>query len=183
MRVCLNVKSKIEKNTGPLSTLELSKASIGLARLSQKSAFRTEIELLKNKGGRLKNLRLVVSKKHPGVIDSNHVFTKILFKYEHIKSLHAPLNLLLSNIRVTYWTIGGRTLARIIVHDCLRCLRFNPKTITPIMGDLSATRVSPSYPFCNTGVNYAGPFMIKDRKDRGYKSNEMLRESFRVFCN
>jgi hypothetical protein len=35
------------------------------------------------------------------------------------------------------------------------------------MGDLPATRVQPSRPFINTGVDYAGPIIIKEGRGRG----------------
>ncbi|XP_033225892.1 uncharacterized protein LOC117178574 [Belonocnema kinseyi] len=39
----------------------------------------------------------------------------------------------------------------------------------PMMGNLPSARVSPSPPFYNTGVDYAGPFSIKGRKGQGCK--------------
>lgn len=38
------------------------------------------------------------------------------------------------------------------------------------MGDLPKERVNISLPFHNTGVDYTGPFTLKDRKGRGYKT-------------
>lgn len=37
------------------------------------------------------------------------------------------------------------------------------------MADLSSERVSPTQAFDVIGVDYAGPFQIKDRKERGTK--------------
>ncbi|XP_043257974.1 uncharacterized protein LOC122400519 [Colletes gigas] len=38
-----------------------------------------------------------------------------------------------------------------------------PITVSPLMGDLPAERVTPSRPFYTCGVDYAGPYLIKDR--------------------
>lgn len=34
------------------------------------------------------------------------------------------------------------------------------------MGDLPAARITESRPFTNVGIDYCGPFYIKERKDR-----------------
>jgi hypothetical protein len=34
------------------------------------------------------------------------------------------------------------------------------------MGDLPAARITESRPFSNVGIDYCGPFFIKERKDR-----------------
>ncbi|KAG5861199.1 hypothetical protein JTB14_026466 [Gonioctena quinquepunctata] len=38
------------------------------------------------------------------------------------------------------------------------------------MGDLPESRVTPSLPFMNIGVDYAGPFTVRDRRGRGFKT-------------
>ncbi|XP_072389469.1 uncharacterized protein [Diabrotica undecimpunctata] len=38
------------------------------------------------------------------------------------------------------------------------------------MGDLPKERVTQTFPFHSTGVDYAGPFLLKDRKGRGCKT-------------
>lgn len=40
------------------------------------------------------------------------------------------------------------------------------------MGNLPNTRLSPSRPFSISGVDYAGPFLIKDRKGCNYKTSK-----------
>lgn len=204
-RFVRNCRTKAARRDGSLKVLELSEATLSLVQLSQKASFQSEIESIKKKesikkgslkffspilddsgilrvGGRLKNSNLNKNKKHPMVINANHIFARLLLRRDHIKFLHAPPNLLLSNVRESFWIVGGRNLARKIVHDCIRCRRFKPETITPMMGDLPAARVSPSYPFCNTGVDYAGPFLIKDRKGRGCKITKCYVSLFICFA-
>jgi hypothetical protein len=38
------------------------------------------------------------------------------------------------------------------------------------MGDLSASRVTPSRPFITSGLDYAGPFQVRSNKGRGHRS-------------
>ncbi|XP_033212150.1 uncharacterized protein LOC117169753 [Belonocnema kinseyi] len=192
-RFTKNCKLKESRITGPLNTKELRESLLDLAKLVQQVSFQTEINALKNGetivrkkglkslapfldenemlrvGGRLSNSNFKEDKKYPILIHSHHTFTKLLFQHEHVKLFHAPPQLLLSSIRETFWPIGGRNLARKTVHDCIRCSRMQPKSITPRMGNLPSTRISESPPFCNAGVHYADPFSVKDRKGRGCK--------------
>ncbi|CAH2086997.1 unnamed protein product [Euphydryas editha] len=64
---------------------------------------------------------------------------------------------------------GGRNLAKSIVHACIRCTRHNAKSPQPIMANLPAERKYLEFPVLNTGVDYAGPILIADRKERGCK--------------
>ncbi|XP_076301703.1 uncharacterized protein LOC143219714 [Lasioglossum baleicum] len=44
--------------------------------------------------------------------------------------------------------------------------RLNPKTSAPLMGELPSSRVKQSRPFENVGIDYCGPFFIKEKKNR-----------------
>jgi len=48
----------------------------------------------------------------------------------------------------------------------MRCFRFDINTIEPKMGDLPTARINETIPFSNTGVDFCGPFFIKERKFR-----------------
>lgn len=109
-------------------------------------------------------------KKHPILLSANHSFTKLLFENEHRKLFHAGPQLLLSSIREFYWPIRGRNLAKSTVHNCVKCFRTNPRQTNPIMGHLPESRVKQSPVFHKTGVDYAGPFLLKERKGRGSKT-------------
>ena len=51
----------------------------------------------------------------------------------------------------------------------MKCFRASPKSDQPLMGELPSNRVTPTFPFTETGVDYAGPFILKDRRGRGHK--------------
>lgn len=119
-------------------------------------------------GGRLGNSTFSFNKKHPIILQSTHIFTKLLFDHEHVKLMHAGPQLLLASIRDSYWPIGGRGLAKGCYRKCLRCSRLAGKTLTPLMGNLPQQRILPGgYPFECTGVDYAGPIMAASRQGRG----------------
>ncbi|XP_028171679.1 uncharacterized protein LOC114360986 isoform X2 [Ostrinia furnacalis] len=118
-------------------------------------------------GGRLDNSFYTYDIKHPILLCSKHKLTKLIMEKQHLISLHAGPLLLLSQIRQKYWPLGGRNLAKQVVNSCVRCVRQKAKTTQPIMGNLPKDRLHLEYPFLNTGVDYAGPVMILNRKGRG----------------
>lgn len=195
---CLRFKNNASltkniRNYGPLSPTEIQNALNCLILSVQKFHYRQELNDLfksgsvnsKSKlfaltpfldvsgilrvGGRLKHSNFDDWKKHPAVLPSNHHLSYLIAENEHKRLLHAGPQLLLASLRDRYWFISGRNLAKKIVHKCIRCFRFNAKNVQAIMGDLPKARVTPARPFLNSGVDYAGPFYIRDRKTRNYK--------------
>ena len=90
-------------------------------------------------------------------------------RYEHEKLYHSGPQHLLAVIRERYWPISGRSLSKQIVRQCVKCFRYNSKLIKPIMGNLPEQRLTPKHPFDIVGVDYAGPFLIKNKMSRGAK--------------
>lgn len=172
---------------------ELSQALTCLLKLSQGRHFYNEIQDLHNNkalharscilnltpfldddgilrvGGRLKLSNFSYDKKHPIVLPKNDHLTYLIVQSEHLKLLHAGPKLLLASLREKYWPINGKCLCKKVVRMCMKCFRQTAKPVNPIMGDLPKYRLTAVYPFHSTGVDYAGPFLIKDRKGRGAK--------------
>lgn len=123
-------------------------------------------------GGRLKHSSYSYNKRHPIILSSKHHLTLLIFRHEHFKLMHCGPQMLLSSIRETFWPVAGRNLAKRVVRNCMVCFRFKPVAPSPIMGNLPGPRVSQNLPFTHTGVDYAGPFYIKDRKGRGAKTHK-----------
>lgn len=193
LRFKQNTSTPEMKCSGPLSPVELQNSLDCLVKLVQQECFYRELQQLKQGkpldsnskivclnpfvdekglirvGGRLHNSQLKYVTKHPILLPHKHVFSQLLFETEHIRLLHAGPQLLLSSIREKFWPLAGRSLAKQVVHKCLKCFRVSPKFHTPMMGNLPSTRVVASLPFHVVGVDYAGPVMIKDRKGRGAK--------------
>ncbi|GFX13384.1 integrase catalytic domain-containing protein [Trichonephila clavipes] len=82
-------------------------------------------------------------------------------KYYHKRDFHVDPQALLNTFRLKYWPIGGRNIARKVVHECEECFRNKPVVVTQIMGDLPAERVTSSSTFLNVGIDLCGPFEIK----------------------
>ncbi|XP_072401047.1 uncharacterized protein [Diabrotica undecimpunctata] len=54
--------------------------------------------------------------------------------------------------------------------NCITCFKAAPKLETYLMGNLPSSRLTPSRPFTHSGLDYAGPFLLKDRLTRNYKT-------------
>jgi len=51
--------------------------------------------------------------------------------------------------------------AALVTKTCLTCFRLKATTSTQLMDQLPEALVKPSKPFINTGVDYSGPFYVK----------------------
>ncbi|XP_072403251.1 uncharacterized protein [Diabrotica undecimpunctata] len=207
LRFISMISNKDSRRTnGPLNTEELRKAHKLLLKMSQRESYTVEINNLLNRqeintkskilnlnpfidqegllrvGGRLTNSDYSYDKKHPIIVSAHNPLTKLIFKSEHLKLMHAGPQLLLSSLRQSIWPVSGRNLAKLTVRQCVTCFRFNAKNTNPIMGNLLKTRFDAGYPFKVCGVDYGGPFIIKNRYGRGSKTSKCYMALFVCFA-
>ncbi|GFW37350.1 integrase catalytic domain-containing protein [Trichonephila clavipes] len=123
-------------------------------------------------GGRLKNSILADSQKHPILLPkTNHIVNLIISDY-HLKLLHSGPQLLQAAIREKFWILSARDAVRRVVRRCIPCFRNRPKFAEQIMGDLPESRVCPFSVFQRTGIDFAGPFLIRSSKGRGSRNTK-----------
>lgn len=195
LRFVSNCKlKKGERRIEPLSVSELEYTEELLIRLAQQESFHEEILFLQDKtkatpklnfrqlspfidkknllrvGGRLENSDFTMNKKHPLLLCGKHPLAKLLMKREHVNLLHGGPQLMLASIRSHYWPTGGKNLAKGIVHDCISCFKAKPRSNEQFMGNLPKDRLALTYPFLSTGVDYGGPFLLKQSKGRCNKT-------------
>ncbi|XP_062551107.1 uncharacterized protein LOC134216156 [Armigeres subalbatus] len=179
-------KPREERKDGSfLSTVELRQAENVLVRRIQKEFFSKEWKAIINKtiipsnsplrwynpfistdgimrvGGRLNNSLETEDIKHPIPLPARHKFTRMLLHYYHERLLHAGPQLMLAVVRLRFLPLGGRSVAKQIVHECLKCFRSRPTAIQQFMGELPSSRVTVSRPFSQTGVDFFGPVYIR----------------------
>ncbi|XP_033217077.1 uncharacterized protein LOC117172897 [Belonocnema kinseyi] len=133
-------------------------------------------------GGRLQNANIAPSQKHPIVLPRNHHVTNLIIREEHIKLKHAGAQATLYGVREQYWPIDGQNVTRHIIHKCVKCFRAKPRGIDHIMGNLPEKRLCYSRPFLNVGVDYCGPFYIKEKRHRNRKSEKAYVSIFICFA-
>jgi len=112
-------------------------------------------------GGRLENSDLTFDRQHPLILPKGHRITTLIIEDIYKKNLHAKGQLLLSLIRQKFWIPDARNVLKKITQKCLTCVRLKATTAKQLMGQLPEVRVKPSKPFTNTGVDYSGPFYVK----------------------
>ncbi|GFV28567.1 integrase catalytic domain-containing protein [Trichonephila clavipes] len=162
-----NIKAKESCNKNKYLTAdEIRRSTEFLAKIAQLSTFKAEIDALKKGkgvlktsklkaldpflddhsllrvGGRLSNSDLPFEAKHQIIISSKHKFTKLPFEHMHKKFFHIGAQGLVHQIRMLFWPINGKGIARKTVHDCIACFRQKPTGVDQIMGNLPSERVT-----------------------------------------
>ena len=112
-------------------------------------------------GGRLNQTSYPQHQRNPIILSAKDCFTKMLFKHYHLLLGHCGPSTLMTHAANLYHVVGGRTLARSICTKCVVCRKAAAKASSQLLGQLPPARVEPHYVFLHTGMDYAGPFMIK----------------------
>ncbi|UYV72617.1 hypothetical protein LAZ67_10000067 [Cordylochernes scorpioides] len=112
-------------------------------------------------GGRLNNALLSFDQKHPIILPKAHYITQLVIRHYHDRLLHAGVQLTLSAIREKYWIPSGRCLVKQILFKCIKCARFRTKAVQQLMGNLPTSRTNWTRPFTKTGIDFAGPVIVK----------------------
>ncbi|XP_011687068.1 PREDICTED: uncharacterized protein LOC105449509 [Wasmannia auropunctata] len=190
---------------GTLTAEELDLALNRWVRVVQGSAFRAELEdVLAGRGvshrsplrrltpiidsdgalrvdGRLKHSTLSADQRHPKILPTESHLTHLIVDAIHRRTLHGGTQVTLATIRQRFWIPRGRQLVRRHIHRCIRCARWRAESPQPLMGSLPRPRVSPSRPFLHTGVDFAGPILLRTTKGRGYKAYKAFVSVFICF--
>lgn len=176
---------KERKLEASLSIKEIDDAKIACLKLAQKDLFEKEISnLTKGRnvplkssiialiplldengllkvGGRIKNSQIPTAAKFPFVVPQGRLAT-LLIRHSHAHTLHGGIQPTLRVLRRQYCVISARRLVGNCINKCVTCARFRAELQTQKMGDLPAVRTQPARPFAMVGVDYAGPFEVRN---------------------
>ena len=94
------------------------------------------------------------------------IITRLIIQNEHLKHWHAEVQATLNAVRQKYWPIDGRSLTRRVIHQCISCRKLKPQIPNYKMDELPEKRVTESRPFSTVGLDYCGPFLLKEKKFR-----------------
>ncbi|XP_075162723.1 uncharacterized protein LOC142235354 [Haematobia irritans] len=118
--------------------------------------------------GRLgSTLSLSYSERHPVILSPKSGFAKLYVRFIHQLTLHGGPQLMLATIRLECWILRAKNLIRSCVHNCKDCVLARKAMQGQIMAALPPERTTFSRPFTNTGVDFAGPFDLKNFSGRG----------------
>lgn len=117
-------------------------------------------------GGRLHNSQLEFAEKHPILIPHQSPLSRLIILHTHNHNLHAGPSLTLALIRRKYWIPKAGKMIKGTILRCVRCRIQRAKPNVPIMASLPKERFSAFRAFTEVGVDYAGPFLIKESQRR-----------------
>jgi len=143
--------------------LEKIREGIPLARtapLSKLNPFFDSQSLLRV-GGRMRHAVLAFDERHPLILPGSSHFTKLTVEACHRRSLHGGVQMTLAMMRQRYWIPRGRALIKQLILRCVTCVRWRAAAAQQLMGNLPPERVRPARAFLHTGVDYAGPIMLR----------------------
>ncbi|XP_073980363.1 uncharacterized protein [Rhodnius prolixus] len=164
---------------GPISLPEYRKAGKLLVKLAQRcyvtfdgkvvnlrslSSLRPFIdqEGLLRVGGRLEHSRLPYDAKHPYIIPSKSHLTQLLIDHYHLTYLHAGSTALQAMLQTRYWIPGARGIIRRRVFHCVTCYKTTRAPQAPLTGNLPSSRLEEGQVFALVGVDFGGPFYIRE---------------------
>ena len=181
-RRCLDTK---QEGSSHLTTAEGQKATSVLLQRSQLRSFSPEIAATKagkdissrsrilvlhpimgkgnllRVGGRLWNSKLPYHTTHPIILAAGDHFTAILFRYYHLLLGHCGPSTLLTHAANLYHVLGGRTLSKAVCRKCITCRKQAARASSQLLGQLPPVRVEPQYVFLHTGMDFCGPFLVR----------------------
>ncbi|UYV74126.1 hypothetical protein LAZ67_11002194 [Cordylochernes scorpioides] len=123
-------------------------------------------------GGRLNNAFLSFDQKHPIILPKAHYITQLIIRHYHDRLSHAGVQLTLSAIREKYWIPSGRCLVKQILFKCIKCARFRTKPVQQLMGNLPTLGINWTRPFTKTGIDFAGPVIVKTSNLRNVRCDK-----------
>ncbi|XP_050535030.1 uncharacterized protein LOC126902050 [Daktulosphaira vitifoliae] len=123
--------------------------------------------------GRLRYASLGPDAKHPILLPQNSHFTRLMIQNYHNGYLHAGPKLILSMIRRKFWVIFGRDAVLQFIFTCTICVRHKATHPHPMMGDLPISRVCSQRAFQDVGMDYGGPYLVKERRHRNTKTTKV----------
>ncbi|XP_011707599.1 PREDICTED: uncharacterized protein LOC105462593 [Wasmannia auropunctata] len=123
-------------------------------------------------GGRLRNANIPDSSRHP-IILKDHPLVRMIIRDIHARAIHGGPQLTLALLREKFWILRARSLVRAVLYQCVTCTRERAQVPTELMGDLPSVRVTrATRAFQHTGVDYAGPVLVRTTRGRGHKAHK-----------
>ena len=107
-----------------------------------------------------------IDSPNPIILPRKDELTDKLLRKVHEENAHSGPLATHHETRKRVWILAGGVAARSVVRNCGKCKRRFKPCGSQIMGPLPPCRLKPSYPFETTGVDYAGPYVLKARHGR-----------------
>ncbi|XP_044166852.1 uncharacterized protein LOC122950905 [Acropora millepora] len=181
-------KAKSKSTVTELSAKEMQQAELKCCMWVQQDAYKEDYEQLKagealpkssrllkldpyydktdqviRVGGWLQFADIPEETKHQIILPHGHTEVARRILDVHKQMLHAGPETVLSTLRQRIWITQGRREVKRIVRKCVICQRQRVGPCGQKMGPLPEERVTPSLPFSDIGIDFAGPLYVKER--------------------
>nr|XP_015904720.2 uncharacterized protein LOC107437295 [Parasteatoda tepidariorum] len=169
-------KTRAEQEIGELKLYELNEAEKILMKQIQQKSFNDEdisrlksLCVFKNEEGILRVSTKLTERKDlesfisPILLPSTHKLVIIMIFYMHKSMCHAGIQILMSKLRERFWIIRSRKTIRKVLARCVRCKRRQTTRIECNPGVLPENRVKDALVFEITGIDLAGPLMLREK--------------------
>ncbi|XP_068143539.1 uncharacterized protein [Drosophila tropicalis] len=100
--------------------------------------------------------------RHPILLPYSTHFTRLLVEFAHRITLHGGNQLMVRYLRTKFWIPRIKNLVKSYIKGCKVCIVHRRRLQTQMMGDIPRERITYSRPFTHTGIDFAGPFEIKN---------------------
>jgi len=99
--------------------------------------------------------------KSPFLLPSNDAIVHQLIQHIHVTNCHAGAQFVLNKLREKYWVLKGRKTVTRVIHKCVSCARYSAQKFQSVPAPLPQSRIERQYAFQTTGVDLAGPLILK----------------------
>jgi len=152
-------------------SLQIKDSKITPRSIAQLAPFLDEKGIIRV-GGRLQKSKAMFDTQFPILLPKVSTFTTLLIRHYHLVYLHSGMRQISALLSRKFWVICGRSAIRRVIFQCVVCARHRAVTPQPSMGNLPSCRVNSSRPFSQLGIDFAGPFAIKESRRKNAKSTK-----------
>ncbi|XP_053381691.1 uncharacterized protein LOC123540987 [Mercenaria mercenaria] len=155
----LNVSDKLSDH----EILKLRKFALkGNSPIFRLDPFLDQFGLLRV-GGRIKRAELTFGFKHPVILPKRGHVTELVIRHFHEHVHHQGRGITINEISSSgFWIVNLNSRVSSYISGCVVCKRLRGTTQVQKMADLPIDRLQPAPPFTYSGVDYFGPWYVRE---------------------
>ena len=158
LRSCAVTKSNLNR----VQTKRRNHSMKGTSSLYRLDPFLDSDDMLRV-GGRLQRAHVPYDLKHPIILPRKSHITELIVRHHHHRVEHQGRGITLNYLRSSgYWVIGGGSVVGTYISNCVVCRKLRGAVSEQKMADLPEDRLEEAPPFTYCGVDYFGPWYIKE---------------------